>query len=107
MPYFHVDDVFLTGFSAERCGFPRKAHPHFSPGRKEIDEVVQEQILIHYMEEVHKRGMFEKLNNNGKPMEEKNEEEKEEEKTRWKCDNKLSRICVNKWGQNSNCSNVD
>ena len=65
MPFFHVDDVFLSGFSAERCAFPRKRNPFFSVGRKELEEVVQEQILIHYMDEKYKHGMFEKLNNNG------------------------------------------
>jgi hypothetical protein len=24
MPFFHIDDVFVAGFAAERCGFPRR-----------------------------------------------------------------------------------
>lgn len=27
LPYFYMDDVVITGFSAERCGFPRMQHP--------------------------------------------------------------------------------
>ena len=65
MPYLHVDDLYLTGFCAERCGFPRQRHPFFSVGKKELEEVTKEQILVHYMDKSMKWGMFEKLNNNG------------------------------------------
>ena len=65
LPYLHVDDLYLTGFCAERCGFPRKKHPFFTAYKKELNEVTKEQILVHWMDETMKRGMFDKLNNNG------------------------------------------
>ena len=61
LEYFHVEDMFLTGFCAERCGFPRIKHPGFSSGRMEVHEVNDDQILIHYMDDERKRAMSERL----------------------------------------------
>ena len=56
-----MEDMFLTGFCAERCGFPRIRHPGFSSGRMEPNEVKDDQLLIHYMDVPRKKAMFERL----------------------------------------------
>lgn len=76
LEYLHVEDSFLTGFCAERCGFPRVRHPGFSSGRMETSEVKDSQILVHYMDEQRKRDMFERLS----PLKQDEQEEENSEK---------------------------
>ena len=55
MPFFHIDDVFVTGFAAERCGFPRVHSGRFSSGRVALDAVRRGYVAIHYADADGKR----------------------------------------------------
>jgi len=34
LPLFHINDIFVSGFAAEKCGFKRKHDQRFSAGKK-------------------------------------------------------------------------
>ncbi|TRY79439.1 hypothetical protein TCAL_13673 [Tigriopus californicus] len=48
LPFLHINDVFITGFCAEACGFPRVAHSQFSPGKKKLEDITCHHLLLHY-----------------------------------------------------------
>jgi hypothetical protein len=33
LPFFHINDIFVAGFCAERCGFPRVHNAAFHAGK--------------------------------------------------------------------------
>eukprot|EP00094_Tigriopus_californicus_P014204 TCALIF_13759-PA protein Name:"Similar to B3GALT1 Beta-1,3-galactosyltransferase 1 (Pongo pygmaeus)" AED:0.04 eAED:0.04 QI:0/0/0/1/1/1/2/0/272 len=61
LPFLHIDDVFLTGFCAEACGFMRITHSQFSPGHKNFDEITCHQIVLHYQSVEERLRIFQKL----------------------------------------------
>lgn len=61
LPFLHIDDVFLTGFCAEACGFLRITHSQFSPGHKSLDEITCHRILLHYQNANERLLIFDKL----------------------------------------------
>ena len=58
LPLFHIEDVFLTGFCAERCGFPRKAYGHIHP---EKAETTKELITTHHNKPEQMKKLFQEL----------------------------------------------
>ena len=49
LPYFHIEDVFMTGFVAEKCNIPRVNIPSLHPGVTDHSQVRPEDTLLHYI----------------------------------------------------------
>ena len=49
LPYFHIEDVFMTGFVAEKCKFRRKNIPSFYPAIIDHTQVSPEDTFLHYI----------------------------------------------------------
>ena len=49
LPYFHIEDVFMTGFVAEKCNIKRVNIPSFHPAAIDHTQVSPEDILLHYI----------------------------------------------------------
>ena len=45
IPYFHLEDVYITGFVAQACGINRLNNPGFRNGRKKFDK--ENDLVIH------------------------------------------------------------
>ena len=68
LPFFHLEDVFLTGFAAENCGVARYHSDGFHPNVFNFKDVTESDILWHYLKtksvhHMHKILMFEDLMN--------------------------------------------
>ena len=49
LPYFHIEDVFMTGFVAEKCKIPRVGLHGYHPSVINYTEVSPEDTLMHYI----------------------------------------------------------
>ena len=49
LPFFHLEDVFLTGFAAENCAIPRFHTNSFHPNGVKFADIKEEDILWHYL----------------------------------------------------------
>ena len=49
LPFFHLEDVFLTGFAAENCAIPRFHTNSFHPFGVKFADLKEEDILWHYL----------------------------------------------------------
>jgi len=49
LPFFHLEDVFLTGFAAENCAIPRFHTDGFHPNAVHFADLKEEDILWHYL----------------------------------------------------------
>ena len=62
LPFFFINDVFITGFCAESCGIERRHYgTGFSPVAKKLEDIRSSDIVIHYMGEKEKQLAFQKL----------------------------------------------
>lgn len=61
LPFLHIDDVFVTGFCAEACGFMRVTHSQFSPGHRNFEDITCHNILLHYQSSEEKLRIFAKF----------------------------------------------
>ena len=62
LPFFFINDVFITGFCAESCGIERRHYGKgFSPVAKTVEDITSSDIVIHYMGEKEKQLAFQKL----------------------------------------------
>ena len=62
LPFFFLNDVFITGFCAESCGIERRHYgTGFSPMSKNVRDISSSDIVIHYMGEKEKLLAFQKL----------------------------------------------
>ena len=49
LPYYHIEDVFMTGFVAKACNVQLVGVPGFHPERKDPNQVTAKDILLHYI----------------------------------------------------------
>lgn len=49
LPFFHLEDVFLTGFAAENCGVGRYHSDGFHPNAVNFADLKETDILWHYL----------------------------------------------------------
>ena len=49
LPYFHIEDVFMTGFVAEKCKIPRVGFNGYHASVINYTEVNPEDTLMHYI----------------------------------------------------------
>ena len=49
LPYFHIEDVFITGFVAENCKIPRVGVNGFHASAINYTEVNPQDTLMHYI----------------------------------------------------------
>ena len=49
LPYFHIEDVFMTGFVAEKCKIPRVGVNAYHPSGLHYPEVNPQDTLMHYI----------------------------------------------------------
>lgn len=66
LPFFHLEDVFLTGFAAENCAIPRYHTDGFHPNAVHFADLKETDVLWHYLsskslEMMHKIFMFDDL----------------------------------------------
>ena len=64
LPYFHIDDVFVSGFCAARCGFPRKHHLQITeaPVHPNDENVRWEELVLrHHMSNNHKKVIYQMM----------------------------------------------
>ena len=63
MPYFHLEDVFLTGFAAEWCDIPRIDSKTFHPQYPKIEKFdLKTDLHYHYILSRSKQLMFRMFN---------------------------------------------
>lgn len=68
LPFFHLEDVFLTGFAAENCAIPRFHSDGFHPNAVHFADLKETDILWHYLSikslnHMHRIFMYEELLN--------------------------------------------
>ena len=66
LPFFHLEDVFLTGFAAENCAIPRFHSDSFHPNTIPFGDLKESDIVWHYLNikalnNMHKIFMYEEL----------------------------------------------
>ena len=66
LPFFHLEDVFLTGFAAENCAIPRYHSESFHPNTIPFSDFKESDIVWHYLnikalKNMHKIFMYDKL----------------------------------------------
>ena len=49
LPYFHIEDVFMTGFVAEKCNISRVNIPSHHPEAIDHTQVNPEDTILHYI----------------------------------------------------------
>ena len=59
MPFFHLEDVFVTGFAAENCDIPRIGHNGFR--HLPVKAVRKSDIMLHYRDISAKQKIHRKL----------------------------------------------
>ena len=63
IPFFFINDIFITGFAAEACNIRRRHYEAgFSSERKSIENINSTSIVIHYMDKEAKKQTWDKLN---------------------------------------------
>ena len=62
LPYFHLEDVFVTGFAAEKCQVKRIHHSGFHPSLEKRRKInCANDILYHYIDTHGKMDLFNKF----------------------------------------------
>jgi hypothetical protein len=62
LPYFHLEDVFVTGFAAEKCNVQRIHHTGFHPSEMKRHKTnCANDILYHYIDTPGKLVLFNKF----------------------------------------------
>ena len=63
LPYFHLEDVFLTGFAAEWCDIPRINSKNFHPQYAKIEKFdLKSDLHYHYILGRSKQMLFRMFN---------------------------------------------
>ena len=48
LPFFHLEDVLVTGFAAEACGIERRHHKGFRHLPVKLQRIKDTDIILHY-----------------------------------------------------------
>lgn len=78
LPFYHLEDVFLTGFAAENCAIPRYHSDGFHPNAVNFADLKESDILWHYLStksvnHMHRIFMYEDLLNKYEKLKEETE----------------------------------
>ena len=58
LPFFHLEDVFITGFAAQNCKVPRIHSDRFVIKPTKIEDIYITDVLIHYVNSRAKNKIF-------------------------------------------------
>ena len=63
LPFFHLEDVLLTGFAAEACAIPRTHHEGFRHLPVKLRQIKATDLMVHYRDirgklEIYNSGIF-------------------------------------------------